>query len=81
MSEQNGEPPVGILEEVAAAIRNGPDLQVPKEVVAQLVAIALQTDLGDSLWRGFCLGRNYVGPMRLGINEVDAVAGPTPERR
>lgn len=78
MPESNGAQK-SILEEVEQAIAATPDLRVPTEVVAQLVALGLQTELGDALWRGFCLGRGYPEEMRLGIDSADAIAGVRPK--
>lgn len=83
MSEgkRNGAPEADILQGVAAAAETSPDLSVPTEVVAHLVSLGLQTELGDAFWRGFCVGRGYPQEMRLGIDSAQAVAGVRPKAR
>jgi len=75
---ENGTAPEGVLEAVNKALAEMPDTKVPVRIVAELVSLGLQTELGDNLWRGFCLGRGFPEPMRLGIESADAVAGVVP---
>lgn len=81
MATKNGSTAPDVLEEVAAAAAATPSLSVPIEVVAELVTLGLQTELGDSFWRGFCAGRGYPLGMRLGIEKVEAVAAARPPER